>query len=449
LKLFRWLIMLGLVLPACAQYAGPAILSRGEAPAAMAAPKIDFSFSVALTGSYSNGLSGVTAPNAQGQLPSIAVYGESLTLGISGAHSWRHTHLGLNYSGGFTHYNQNGYFGGLSQGLSLGLSHQFARHVSFSVRESAGLFTQFVPGTVALNSSVPFDPSQSTIPTTDFYDNRTIFTSTQANLTFQASSRLSFSMGGGDFLTRYQSSALYGMTGESASGDVQYRLSRQTTVGAAYSFTHYGYTNSVGGAFVHSASLTFSDRISRWTELSFYGGASRVESTFQETVPIDPAILAILCPSYLTAACPVSTTTYNNHQLEWGPNLGVRFSRSFQRGVFYLGAGEGITPGNGLFLTSRVASASAGYGYSGLRKWSLNVGVTYSTALSLGNVLGGYGQVTGTYSMSRLLVKSISFVSSFSATQYQSNSFTGYNRLIYSASMGLGYSSRNIPVRFF
>src|ERR1035441_371969 len=50
LNLLLGFVMLGLALPAFAQYAGPAILSRGEAPAAMAAPTVDFSFSVALMG---------------------------------------------------------------------------------------------------------------------------------------------------------------------------------------------------------------------------------------------------------------------------------------------------------------------------------------------------------------------------------------------------------------
>jgi hypothetical protein len=117
--------------------------------------------------------------------------------------------------------------------------------------------------------------------------------------------------------------------------------------------------------------------------------------------------------------------------------------------VAYLSAGESITPGNGLFLTSRAATAGAGYGYSGLRKWSLGIGVSYVTALSLGNIQGGYGQLAGSFGMSRQLVGKLSFVSSFGATQYESNSFTAYNRLIYSASVGLGFSSKNIPVRFF
>ena len=70
-------------------------------------------------------------------------------------------------------------------------------------------------------------------------------------------------------------------------------------------------------------------------------------------------------------------------------------------------------------------------------------------ALSLGNIQGQYGDITGSYSMSRQIFSRLSFVSSFSATQYRSPVFTAYNRLIYSASVGLGFSSKPIPVRFF
>jgi hypothetical protein len=442
-------MLFGLALPISAQYAGPAILSRGEAPAAMTAPKVDFVFSLSLSANYTNGLVGIEPTNAQGKLPTSASYGAGFGLALSGAHSWRHTRFGVNYTGNIAYYPQGQHFTGIGQGVAMSLSHQVTRHISVSASESAGWFTQFPPATVALNSAVSTDPSQSSIPTTDFYNNRTIYSSSSASLIIQASNRLSFSMGGGFATDLRNSSGLYSAKGESAMGDVQYRISRRTTIGGGYGFSHYSYSGSVGGAFVHSGSVSVSVRLSRRTEFSAFGGASHVASTFEQTVPIDPSILSILCPAGLVSSCPLTGATVINNNSFWGPNFGIRYSRSFEKGVFSLGAGESITPGNGLFLTSRSQTASAGYGYSGLRKWSLSVGVFYVKALSLGNVQGGYGEVSGYYGMSRQLIGRVSFVSSFNATQYLSNSFNAYNRLIYSASVGLGFSSRNIPVRFF
>ena len=319
----------------------------------------------------------------------------------------------------------------------------------FSLRESAGWFTQFPPATVSLNSSVPFDPSQSLIPTTDFYDDRTIYSTTMANLVYQATSRLSFSLGGGYFTDLRRSSELYSAKGESGSLDTQYRLSRRVTVGGDAGYSHYGFSGGIGSSNIYSASLSLSARFDRWTEMSLFGGASRVASSFEEVVPINPAFLAILCPSGVVQNCNLPNSLAINNNIFWAPNFGIRLSRSFERGVAYLSGGESITPGNGLFLTSRAEVASAGYGYSGLRNWNLSLGVSYIRALSLGNIQGGYGQVSGSFSVSRQLVRHLSFVASLAATQYQSATFNPYNRLIYTASVGLGYSSKNIPVRFF
>jgi hypothetical protein len=230
---------------------------------------------------------------------------------------------------------------------------------------------------------------------------------------------------------------------------MQYRLSSKVTIGGGYGFSHYGYSNGIGSSFIHSATASLSARFSRWTEFSFFGGASVVSSSFEQSIPISPAILSILCPPTLVQTCPLTPSTVINNNNLWAPDFGARLSRSFERGAVYLSAGESITPGNGLFLTSRAETASVGYGYSGLKKWSLSAGISYVRALSLGNIQGAYGQVGGSLSTSHQLVSHVSFVASVNATQYQSATFTAYNHFIYSVSAGLGWSSKNIPVRFF
>ena len=72
------------------QYGGPAVLTRGQAPAAMAASQIDFRPYLSLTGGYDRGLNGVGVdPN--GQPFNVSSYSVEATGGISGLHSWRHT----------------------------------------------------------------------------------------------------------------------------------------------------------------------------------------------------------------------------------------------------------------------------------------------------------------------------------------------------------------------
>jgi hypothetical protein len=425
-------------MPVFAQYAGPAILSRGEAPAAMASPEIDFRPFVELAGVYDTGLSGVEV-NSQGQLGNEASEGLEVTAGISGVHSWRHTKIGLNYRGSIRRYAHDTAFNTTDQFLLLGITHEFSRHVSLTLNENAGMYSENY-GLPALSQTVPFDPSTTEVPTTDFFDNRTEYLTTQANLIFQKTARLSFSMGGDGFLVSRASSALYGVTGATAHADVQYRLTRRSTIGANYTFTHYDYVGVLSSADMHGVSGVYSVRLSRWLEFSGSGGIIRVESRFIQNVPIDPAIAALI-------GTPEGTVVLD--RIDHVASFSGRLSRTFAKGVAYISGGRGTTPGNGLFLTSVTDTAIVGYNYTGLRRWSLGVSANYIRAESIGNVLGTYGNTTGTLTASRQITRNVHGIVSVSARQYSSVDFSLYNRFLYDVRVGVGYSPGDIPLRIW
>jgi hypothetical protein len=425
-------------MPLFAQYAGPAILSRGEAPAAMASPQIDFRPFIELGGIYDTGLSGVGV-NSQGQLGNEASFGLELTVGISGTHSWRHTKIGLDYRGSIQRYAQTTSLNSSNQSLMLGIVHQVSHHVSLTLNENLGLYSQNF-GFQGLSSTVPFDPSTTYAPTTDFFDNRTEYFSTQANLIIQKTARLSFSMGGDGVEVRRSSSALYGVIGASAHADVQYRLTRRSTIGADYSFTHYDYIGVLSGTDMHAVEGVYSVRLSRWLEFSGSGGLARAETRFIQNVPIDPAIAALI-------GTPEGTVLLD--RIDHFTILNGRLSRTFPKGVAYISGGRGVTPGNGLFLTSVMDTAMAGYNYTGLRRWSFGVAAGYQRANSIGNVIGTYGGPTGTVTASRQIIRNVHGIASFSARQYSSASFALYNRLIYDARIGVGYSPGDVPLRIW
>jgi hypothetical protein len=425
-------------MPAFAQYAGPAILSRGEAPAALSLPQIDFRPFVEFSAVYDTGLTGVGV-DSQGQLGNQASVGLSLTGGISGVHSWRHTKIGLDYRGSLYHYVQTTFYDSSDQSLMLGITHQISRHMTLTLSEDAGLFSRS-PGLPGLSQTVPFDPSTTYAPTTDFFDNRTVYLSTQANLIVQKTARLSFSMGGEGFLTRRRSSALYGVIGAGAHGDVQYRLTRGSTVGVNYSYTHFDYIGVLSGTDMHGVSGVYSTRLNRWLEFSGSGGIVRAETKFIQNVPIDPAIAALI-------GTPEGTVVTD--RIDWVTSLSGRLSRTFPKGVVYLSAGRGVTPGNGLFLTSISDTLSAGYNYTGLRRWTLSAGVGYNNSRSIGNVVGNYSGTTGTLSASRQVVRYVHGVVSFGANSYGSGDFAKYNRVIYDMRIGLGFSPGDVPLRIW
>ena len=438
MRLALALAALAAAMPAFAQYAGPAILSRGEGPVAMSAPQIAFRPFFEFSSIYDTGLAGVSV-DPQGTLGNTASLGVQLSYGVSGAHSWTHTKLSLDYRGSFSHFTKTTYYDGTDQSLMLGLTHALTRRMALTLRESAGLFSRNT-GLAGLSSTVPFDPSMSNIPTTDFFDNRTMFASTQADLSIQKSARLSFSLGGSGSIVRYRSSALYGLNNTGARADMQYRLSRRSTVGAAYNFTHYRYTGVVSVTDLHSFTGTYSIRLSRTLEFSAFGGVMRSETSFQQLVPLDP-VIAILIGR--------SAALVENYNLQYLPTFSGRLSQTFRRGVAYISASHTVTPGNGLFLTSIGTGYSGGYSYTGLRFWSLNAQTGYFSAQTTINVTGNYGSVNGGLSASRQIGRNIHAVTNFNVRQYRSPDFNQYNRRIYTLKFGLGFTPGDVPLRIW
>jgi hypothetical protein len=433
-----WLFLC-LTLPASAQYSGPALLSRGEAPAAMSGgPAITFRPFVEVTGEYSSGLANVSL-NDQGQIANEHSFGGTLGWGVSGKHLWRHDTLGLDYRGGATHYLKHGGYDSIDQSLLLGYTHQFSRHATFSLRESAGILERNF-GLTTLPETVPFDPATTFIPQTDYFDNRTLYTDTFAGLTLQKTNRLSFSASGELIANHRRSTALNSDTGRLARGDAQYRVSRRSTLGVGYTFMNMQFTNANGASDVHGVTLSYSVRLSRWVEISAYAGPMRVESKFVTTTQLDPAVQALLGIPF--AQQVVYSVSYFTSAVG-------RISRTFRTGVLYAGGGRMVTPGNGLFMTSYGTTISAGYSYTGLRRWSFGTGGNYSRYDALGTVTGNYSGYSGNASLSRLIGHNAHFLASVSARQYGSGTFANYNRIIYESRIGFGYAPGSIPLRIW
>jgi hypothetical protein len=323
--------------------------------------------------------------------------------------------------------------------MLLGITHQFTRHVSLTLRETGGMFSRSY-GNLGLTPTANYDPSQSYIPTASFFDDRSVYLTTQADVTIQKSARLSFDFGGDYFLTKYRSSSLYDTTGVAARADVQYRLSRRSTVGAIYSFTHFAVGQVFSNTDLHSIAGEYALRLTRTLEFSGYAGVSRIESKFIQTVPADPAVTALLGITQGTAII---------YSVSYTPMIQARLAKTFHRGVAYISGGHMVVPGNGLFLTSTQTTLAAGYTYTGLRRWSFNASGEYNRANSMANVVGNYGQKGGTFTVSRELTRSVHAILSFYGREYTSATFAKYNRPVYETRIGLGFAPGEVPLRIW
>ncbi len=414
------------------------MLTRGQAPASLEPPQVDFRPFLEVDGVYDTGLAGPILTD-QGQLANEAAGGVEIMGGISGIHTWKRTLVGLDYEGAVRHYDRQTYYDGTDQSLLLGVTRQITRHSTLALRESAGMFSRSY-GFLGLPQTVPFDPSTSYIPTTDFFDNRTIYASTQADYTWQKTARLSFNVGGDGFLARRRSTALYGVTGAGARGDVQYRLSRRTTIGAGYMYTHFDFTKVFSGTDLHAFVGSYAVRLNRSTEFTAYAGVMRSETKFVQTIALDPVVVALLGQSQGNVIV---------HTIDYMPTYVGRLSRTFHNGVLYAEGGRTVTPGNGLFLTSKVSMISAGYSYTGLRRWSFNSQMSASLAKSVGNISGNYNSYAGEVMASRQISGMVHALVVVGARRYDSPTFPGYNRPIYNVRVGFGFSPGDIPLRIW
>ena len=438
MNLVRAAAILACATPIYAQYGGPAILVRGQAPSAMTASQIDFQPFFSIYGTYSSGLAGVSV-DQNGKPVHDSSYGVSAAAGVSGTHRWKHTNLGLHYTISATHNPQASYYDGVTQDLSLGITHMLSRHASLAWNTSAGLTTQ--ASTVqTLLTTIPFDPSTLYTPTNDFYDNRTIYASSMLSLSIQKSTRLSYSVGATGMLTRRRSTALYGLSGGGARGDVQYRASRRSTVGVAYNYTHYAFRGVFSSTDIHGIFGTYALTLTRATEFSAFGGVAYYETKFVQTVPVDPAVAALIG---ISSAQRVAYTAAKTG------SFSARISRAVQKGVFFASGGRGISPGNGLFLTSTSDYVTAGYSYNGLRHWAMATSASYNRSYSLGNVLGAYSDYAFNYNVSREILPHTHGVISINANRAASPDFKNYNRWQYFASLGLSFTPAGVTVRFW
>jgi len=185
---------------------------------------------------------------------------------------------------------------------------------------------------------------------------------------------------------------------------------------------------------------SYAVRITRQFEFTAYAGALRSETKFIQSVPVDPVVEALLGASLGSVVI---------HRVDWLPTGNARLSRTVQNGVLYIAGGHTVTPGNGLFLTSKMTSLMSGYTYTGLRRWSFNSEASAGLGTSIGNILGNYNTYAGAVTVSRQIRSGVSVLASFGARHYDSPDFAAYRRTFYTTRIGVGFSPGDVPLRIW
>ena len=258
-------------------------------------------------------------------------------------------------------------------------------------------------------------------------------------MTYRINPRLSFNFGGGFDEIQYRAGSLYSSTAVSARGDAVYRYSRFGTIGVAYEFTHIHFRNVFGGSDLHDFSLVYGLRLNRTWELRAQGGATRVESLALEAIAVDPIIAAIT--GQIIGILAV-------YQLNYRPSAAVSLAKRLPHGSLTFAYDRGVTPGNGIFLTSEQETAGANFKYQGIQRWTFFASVGYNRLSSFLQTIGKYHGYSAGAGVTRLLGKGLNVDLRIDERRYDTGE-AGFKRNASRATLGLTWSRGGVPLIFW
>ncbi len=414
-------------------YQGPTIMSRGLGSRLQGGGDlIRIRPYLSLMGRYDSGLTSVSV-DSQGRIGQEDLYGGEAQFGALGYHRWRRSLLGIDYRGNVRHYTRNSYYDGSDHSLSLGFTHQPTRRLAFTLREAAGTYSRSYG---EYGSYTYFDPSFADVPANDMFDGRTNYASTMGDLTFMKSQRLSFNIGGSGLVVRRRSRSLIGVTGWNTRGDVQYRLGRTTAVGGDYGFRHFEFTNAFGASDIHTAAVNLAFRLGRSWDLRLRGGGARVETLGLQRVAVDPIVAAIIGRS---------TGIEVLYRTNYVPAGSAELARTFRKSSLSFSYGSGVSPGNGIYLTSRSQDAAASYSYTAARRWNFGVSANYGSYSSLSQTIGKYESYGGGGGITCQINTWMHVVTRYDARRWEARQ-TMHQRVWHSASLGIAFSPGEVPL---
>ncbi|SRR5579885_56213 len=415
-------------------YLGPGILTRGAGDiGTRSGQEVDLRFYVDVSGIYDNGIQPL-AVDSKGNLVQVnGLYGTEALWGAYGVHQWRRAQLGLDYRGDYRYYANNSYFDGSDHFLTLGYTVQKSRRLYFDLTGIGGTLSQAIGAVPGV--SFPLQ-TFTTQPTALLFDNRTYFGEGGASATYLLSARTSVTAGGEGFVIRRQSNELIGMNGYTLRGSLQHRMSRRTSVGAMYEHLHFDYPGAFGEATINTLEGMFATQFSpRWT-FSASAGVYQAEVEGIQQVAVDPAVAAFL---------GVTQTSQTFYTKQTFPALGAHLSRQFKNASLNFDYTRYVTPGNGVYLTSRTESGFVSLSYTGIRKFNFGIsGGAYSYA-SVGQDIQPYRQFTGGTGLTYALTHAIHFTARYDA-RHQEINYAGFRTNSYRVALGLAFSPGTLPL---
>ncbi|MBV9267114.1 MAG: hypothetical protein JO061_13170 [Acidobacteriaceae bacterium] len=256
---------------------------------------------------------------------------------------------------------------------------------------------------------------------------------------YQASMRLSYSVAASYFISRYNAGFSIGANDISVLGSAQYRLTRKATIAGTYSHGNYHYQHGAGDSNVDSVFGTLGYTLGNRWSLSVSGGMSRSSGNGTVRIPLNLQIGQQIVTVYATGR--YQSTSY----VPYYQGTVTRLMRHSSVGV---SAGEGVTPGNGLFLTSRNINVN-GLFVQEFRRSNISGGAYYNRLSSVSNTVTEQSNTRGLdVSYSYNLIRHVGVNARYDYINFSSfGSYGGRadNRLTF----GVYFESKDIPLGLF
>ena len=359
--------------------------------------------------------------------------GAEVMLGGYGRHTFRRSILGADYSGNYRHYPSASNYDGINQQLNLQYLIQTSRKLSLSFATYAGTQNfSTVGGPVTTGTDVIVNNG------TQLFDNRTAYFQGDMSARYQLSRRTAFTMGGGYYTIHRKAVALVGVNGYNLQGSLERQLSRNTVVGGMYQHIHFDYPRAFGESDLNLYSAFWKALIGRSVEVSFMGGLFTSDVQGVESTALDPAIAALL------GIGSVQTIFYKNNTL---PLTTASMTKRWRRSSVMGSYSRAVSPGNGVYLTSRMEAMTATFSYTGSRRWSLSLTGSSAKMDSLGQGLVGFRQTLGGSTLNYNLGKGFHFSGLFNY-RHQNINAVSFRRDSTRIGLGISFSPGDIPISF-
>ncbi|HCC59539.1 MAG TPA: hypothetical protein DEQ47_20215 [Solibacterales bacterium] len=427
--------------PSEPDYPGPGTLGHNFSIAPASTKSVRFRPYLGVSGIFASGLTGGQI-NPDGSIASARSWGIEGDYGITGIKVREKDEFSLDFHGNVFHYMPDSNFDGSNNFLSASYTRQLRPHLLVRFDDSAGVYSNnFGVASTAATTDISLGNTNTLVtPSSQILDNRTYYLSTSADVVSMLSPRVTLDFGGSAFEVKRQSSALIGSVGEQARADAEYRMSRRSTVGLYYGYTHYEYTRAFGGSDVHTLGLSYSVGVTKRLEMRFRAGASRIESLNLAQVALDPLVALLIGRT---------TGEVAMYQINYIPDFSAQVVRTFNHAVAGAEASLSVSPGNGLLLTSKRHFYNAHLDYTGLRTYSISMGATREELAGIGVSFANFSSSGANFGISRELKHGVQANFRAEYRHYDISSLTGFLRNQYKLMVGLTYSPGDRPINIW